>query len=191
MTDSQNPLNEAAVYTATPVLENELVMLRPITAEDTQALLRCYGDAHAVPFFNGDNCNGDDFHYTTAARMAEAMTFWEESRKRREFVRWAVVDQSLCEVVGTVEMFHRRAPDAFDHVGLLRVDVQSRMETRAFLNAVISLCLRHFYDAFEVERILTKAPPYATERVFALAAMGFSPLTGSLNGLPFYYERAR
>ena len=184
-------MNGLAVYANPPWLENELVMLRPVTAEDTQALLHCYGDVHAVPYFNSDHCHGDDFHYTTAAQMAAAIAFWEASRERREFVRWSVVDQSLGEVVGTVEMFHRRAPDACDPVGLLRVDVQSRMETRAFLHAVFSLCLRHFYDAFEVERILTKAPPFATERIVALTAAGFSPLPGDMGGYPFYYERTR
>ena len=184
-------ISEAEVYENRPCLENELVMLRPVTREDAAALLRCYGDTHAVPYFNSDHCNGDDFHYTTVERMAEAITFWEESRARREFVRWSIVDQSLGEVVGTVEMFHRRAPNDDDPAGVLRVDVQSRMETRAFLHAVISLCLRHFYDAFQVRRILTKAPPFATERIIALEAMGFSPRADDTNGKPFYYERTR
>lgn len=191
MSEPDECLGEAAVYENPPRLENELVLLRPVTAEDAPALLSCYGDAHAVPYFNSDHCNGDDFHYTTAERVAAAIAFWEQSRARHEFVRWSVADQSLGEVVGTVEMFHRRAPDEHDHAGVLRVDVQSRLETRAFLYAVFSLCLRHFYDAFEVERILTKAPPFATERIFALEAAGFTPLTGNMNGNPFYYERTR
>lgn len=184
-------MNELGTYQNPPVWENELILLRPVTLEDAQALLHCYGDVHAVPYFNSDQCNGDDFYYATVERMADAITFWEQSRERQEFVRWAVVDQSFGEVVGTVEMFHRRAPDAYDHAGILRVDVQSRMETRAFLHALLSLCLRHFYDAFEVERILTKAPPYAAERIIALTATGFVPLTDNMNGNPFYYERTR
>ena len=184
-------MNESETYQNPPVLENELILLRPVTLGDSQALLRCYGDVHAVPNFNSDHCNGDDFFYTTVERVAAAITFWEQSRERREFVRWAVVDQSLGEVVGTVEMFHRRASDAYDHAGILRVDVQSRMETRAFLHALLSLCLRHFYEAFEVERILTKAPPYAAERIIALTATGFVPLTNDMNGNPFYCERMR
>lgn len=179
------------LYTAQPTLENELVQLRPIADSDVKALLACYSDLHAVPFFNSDHCNGDDFHYTTPERVREAMAFWQQSYRNRAFVRWAVVDQSLCEVVGTVEMFHRRAPDANDHAGVLRIDLRSRFETRGFLHAVVSLCLRHFYDDFAVERILTKAVSHAKERRAALAAAGFTPTETGLLGYPHYFERSR
>ena len=178
-----------ALYTAQPTYENELVQLRPIAPSDTEALLQCYGDPYAVPFFNSDHCNGDDFHYITSERMREAMAFWARSYRERQFVRWAVVDQSLNEAVGTVEMFHRRANDENDHANILRIDLRSCFETRAFLHAVVSLCLRHFYGDFEVERIITKALPQAAERRFALAAAGFVPARRGLPGYPDYFER--
>ena len=179
------------LYTVQPTFENEIVLLRPITDEDIPALLRCYSDVHAVPLFNSDNCNGDDFHYTTPEQMEKAVAFWRQSYLDRAFIRWAAVDQSLTEVVGTVEMFHRIADDADNHVGLLRVDLQSRFETRAFIHALLSLCLRHFFEGFEVERIITKAPPQARERITALEAAGFVPMSRTLGSYPFYYERIR
>ena len=182
-------MSQDAVYSAQPTYENELVLLRPLTQADAPALLRCYADPHAVPLFNSDNCHGDDFHYTTLARMQQALAFWAQSYQERQFVRWAVLDASLGEVVGTVEMFHRRAPDADDHAGVLRIDLQSARETRAFLHGVASLCVAHFYEAFEVNRILTKAVPRATERRAALEAAGFHPAPRGLAGYPFYFER--
>ncbi|MCE5343173.1 MAG: GNAT family N-acetyltransferase [Eubacteriales bacterium] len=179
------------IYTRQPVLENELVRLRPIVAGDAAALLPCYSDPHAVPFFNADNCNGDDFHYTTLARMEQAITFWQESYQTRQFVRWTVEDQALGEVIGTVEMFHSGGEEFGGPWGILRIDLQSRYETRAFLYAVVALCLRHFYDDFEVERILLKAVPRATERRAALEAAGFTPLSAGPHGYPHYYERKR
>ncbi|MDD3212867.1 MAG: GNAT family protein [Eubacteriales bacterium] len=179
------------VYVRQPTYENELTLLRPVEAEDARALLQCYSDPHAVPFFNVDNCNGDDFYYTTVERMAEAIAFWNQSYRERVFVRWAVVDQAFGEAVGTVEMFHRIAEDEHNHVGLLRLDLQSRFETRAYIYTLLGLCLRHFYDDFSVERILTKAPPRAVERRAALTAAGFTPLEHGPLGLPDYFERKR
>lgn len=185
--DRQNP----DVYDKQPAYENELTLLRPIGTADVDALLKCYSDPHAVPLFNADNCNGDDFHYTTHERMAEAVAFWERSYRVRDFVRWAVVDQAFGEPVGTVEMFHRLAEDEHNHAGVLRIDLHSRFETRTYLYALLGLCLRHFYDDFGVERILTKAPSRAAERRAALYAAGFTPLEHGLLGLPDYFERKR
>ena len=52
-------------YDKCPILENENYMLRLVEAADAPDLLRVYSDDKAVPFFNGDNCNGDAFHYKT------------------------------------------------------------------------------------------------------------------------------
>lgn len=49
------------VYEFCPEFENDKFLLRLISEEDTNDLLRVYSDVKAVPFFNGDNCNGDDF----------------------------------------------------------------------------------------------------------------------------------
>ena len=48
------------VYEYCPQFENEKFLLRLISAQETNALLKVYSDAEAVPFFNSDNCNGDD-----------------------------------------------------------------------------------------------------------------------------------
>ena len=38
--------------------------------EDKADLLKVYSDEKSVPFFNSDNCGGDDFYYTTEKSVA-------------------------------------------------------------------------------------------------------------------------
>ena len=52
-------------YEKCPVYENENYMLRMVRKEDKEDLLKVYSDEKAVPFFNSDNCGGDDFHCVT------------------------------------------------------------------------------------------------------------------------------
>jgi ribosomal-protein-alanine N-acetyltransferase len=178
-------------YTEQPTLENELIRLRPFADGDAKKLLRCYSDPHAVPFFNADHCNGDDFHYTTLARMEQAVAFWQESYRNHWFIRWVVEDQATGEAVGTVEMFQSEVTFVGDPFGVLRVDLQSRYETRAFLYAVLLLCIKWFYEGFEVTNLLVKAIVQATERRAALEAAGFTPVAQGPRGNPHYYERKR
>ena len=53
-------------YEKCPVYENENYLLRMVRKEDKEDLLKVYSDEKAVPFFNSDNCGGDDFHYGTS-----------------------------------------------------------------------------------------------------------------------------
>lgn len=62
-------------YEKCPIYENENYLLRLVEASDAPDLLLVYSDEKAVPYFNSDNCNGDDFHYTTLERMQSAIGF--------------------------------------------------------------------------------------------------------------------
>ena len=50
-----------SVYENCPVLENEKYVLRFVKKDDASDLLKVYSDKHALPFFNSDNCDGDNF----------------------------------------------------------------------------------------------------------------------------------
>ena len=65
------------IYKECPTYTTNNLTLRFIQLEDATELLRCYSDEKSVPLFNSDNCNGDDFHYTTIERMEEAIEFWQ------------------------------------------------------------------------------------------------------------------
>lgn len=99
------------VYKRCPILENERYRLRLSIKEDAKDLLKTYSDPNAVPFFNADNCHGDDFYYTTIERMSQAIDFWICAYNNGWFVRWTIIDKQEEIAVGTIEAFRRESND--------------------------------------------------------------------------------
>lgn len=161
------------VYENIPVLGNEKFCLRGVEAGDREDLLKVYSDVKAVPFFNSDNCHGDDFHYETPERMAQAIDFWLFSYRNRYFVRWAIIDQTTGRAVGTVELFHRDSEDFFNNCGALRLDLRSDFETEAAIISILNLIVPEAYGWFYCDKIAVKAVFAAQERKKALSALGF------------------
>lgn len=168
------------IYEECPVYGKKIITLRQTNMEDAQELLNCYSDEKAVPFFNSDNCNGDNFNYTTIERMKQAIDFWSFSYKNKYFVRWTVILNDTNEKAGTIEMFHRIADDEFNHYGVLRIDLQSNYETQPIINEILEIVNEYFYEAFDVEAILTKAIPDATERIVTITHKGYNPINRKL-----------
>lgn len=180
------------VYEAVPVLENRRWRLRQAVEADAYDLLKVYSDPKAVPFFNSDNCHGDNFHYKDLDRMKEAITFWILSYPRQEFVRWSIEDKIKNQVIGTIELFHRDAEDFFTNTGLLRLDLRSDYETKEAVTGLLKLLLPVSYELFDCGQIATKAIPNASERIQALTGFGFQRADQCLighDGTPynFYY----
>lgn len=148
------------------VIDDLNYTLRYTTAEDCADLLKVYSDEKAVPFFNSDNCNGDDFHYTTMERMKQALDFWQFSYENRYFVRWTIVDKQSGEAVGTVELCGEKER------GILRLDLRSDYETKDAIFDIL-WCCDVLFDYFD--RVVTKAVPQAAERIAALEKFGFKP----------------
>ena len=170
------------VYETCPEFENEKYRLRLIEESDAGDLLKVYSDKKAVPLFNGDNCHGDDFYYTTAERMKQAVDFWVFSYKNGYFVRWSIIDRAKNEVIGSVEAFLRVAEDYFTNCALLRLDLRSDYETASEIESILSLIVRPFFEIFGSDKVATKAVPAATERRRALKALGFSESQEKLVG---------
>lgn len=164
------------VYDECPFYKKKLITLKQTTLEDAEELLKCYSDEEAVPFFNSDNCHGDDFHYTSIERMKQAIDFWEYSYKNRYFVRWTIISNNTNEKIGTVEMFHRIAEDDFNHYGVLRIDLQSKYEKYEIINEILEIVNKKFCRDFDVVSILTKAFHGANERILALKNNGYNSL---------------
>lgn len=51
------------IYEKCPVLEDSKFILRLVEEKDAKDLLSVYSDKNALPFFNSNNCNGDNFYY--------------------------------------------------------------------------------------------------------------------------------
>ena len=136
------------VYKTCPTFENDPYLLRLIEEGDAGDLLEVYSDKNALPFFNSDNCHGDNFYYPTAGRMREAVNFWISSYQNRWFVRFTIVDKAAAKAIGTIELFHRDADDAFGSTGVLRLDVGSSHEREDVLFNIVSLITPPAFELF-------------------------------------------
>lgn len=175
------------VYTECPMYKKKLITLRQTNMEDAEDLLKCYSDEKAVPFFNSDNCNGDNFYYTTMERMKKQIEVWDFCYRNKHFVRWTVILNNTNEKIGTIEMFHRIADDKFNHYGLLRIDLHSDYETQPIINEILEIVNENFYEAFDVKAILTKAIPDAAERITSLVRIGYQPLNSKVMTYDDYF----
>ncbi|MDR2043669.1 MAG: N-acetyltransferase [Clostridium sp.] len=184
------------VYENCPVLGGEKWELRLCAESDAPDLLKVYSDLLAVPLFNSDNCNGDNFHYTTLERMTEAIRFWQYAYDAKQFVRFSIVNKPENAIVGTVELFNRKSNDFYSNCGLLRLDLASRFEQQRNIAEILSLVLDESYLLFECDMLATKAIDTAEERIKALASLGFArgkePLIGH-DGTEYgsYYYRLK
>lgn len=161
------------VYETIPAFESSRFLLRQLEGRDAEDLLEVYSDKEALPFFNSDNCHGDNFYYPTIERMREAVAFWQQSYRDKWFVRWSIVDKTCGKVIGTIEVFHRDSGDYFNNAGLLRLDLKSGYETEEYIEDILKMLLADIYILFDCEMIATKAVPAAVRRIKALHSLGF------------------
>lgn len=162
------------VYKLCSTLESEKFLIRLFQNEDCDDLLKVYSDKNALPFFNSDNCDGDNFYYATKERMVEAISFWKTAYDNGWFVRLSIVDKSVSSVIGTVELCLRVSEDEFNNMGILRVDVRSDYEQEDVLYDVFSLVTPKLEEMLGCKGVLTKAPIYAVERIKAIKKVGFT-----------------
>lgn len=162
------------IYEECPTIENDRYLLRLVETGDCEDLLAVYSDKNALPFFNSDNCGGDNFYYSTRERMEEALDFWLTAYENGWFVRLSIVDKVVSKVIGTIELCLRVSKDAFDNMGILRVDVGSDFENEAVLSDIFSLITPHMSGLLGCKGVITKAPIYSVERISAIRKVGFT-----------------
>ena len=177
------------VYESCPSFENDKYLLRLSNTDDAKDLVSVYGDKNALPFFNSDNCHGDNFYYPDEQSMKTAIEFWLRSYKDRWFVRWTIIDKTTGTAIGSVELFHRVADDDLNHVGVLRLDLGSLYELAEIIYDILNLVISPAYELFDCSEIITKVPLYAIERIEAVSKMGFEKtdrlLVGTMDGYAY------
>lgn len=174
------------IYQECLVLESEKHIIRLFKDEDCDDLLEVYSDKMALPFFNSDNCDGDNFYYATKERMRDAIGFWHMSYENGWFVRLSIVDKSISSVIGTVELCLRVSEDKFNNMGILRVDVRSDYENEETLYDIFALVTPQLEDMLGCKGVLTKAPIYAVDRINAIQKVGFKKSEHMLIGKTGY-----
>lgn len=162
-------------YIDCPTYESTHFRLRQVREADAADLLECYADPLAAPLFNSDNCTSN-FIYHTQEEMLGCIHFWMADYARHGYVRFAILDKVRQKAVGTIEFFARNRVEGFGMVGVLRLDLASRYETEPDIAEILAVVEDHFYAAFEVGSIITKAIPKAKERIQALRKLGYSAL---------------
>lgn len=168
-------------------IENDKFFLRSVQDEDLEDLLKVYSDKNALPFFNSDNCDGDNFYYSSKNKMQSAMNFWKQSYEKGWFVRYSIVDKKVKTVIGTVELCIRKSEDAFNDNAILRVDVRSDYEQENHLYEIFSLIAPREESMLGCKVVATKAPIYAVERIKAIQNAGFIKSCNLLIGKNGYH----
>ncbi|MNO96687.1 hypothetical protein D3C76_883660 [compost metagenome] len=175
-------------YQVCPVFESERLVYRLVQEVDAADLLECYSDAASIPLFNSDNCN-NDFNFQTIEEMSGCIRFWLDEYEGHGYVRFSIVEKNSDKAVGTIEFFAgKERVEGLGVVGVLRLDLISRMENEEVLIEILSLVEKEFYDCFGVDAIITKAIPRAEQRINALLHSGYSTMEGNAM-MPFndYY----
>ena len=162
------------VYEKCPIMENEVYQLRYLEDLDAKDLFLVYHDKKALPFFNSDNCHGNNFYCDTQQNVEEAIKYWKIAYEDRDFVRWSIIDRKTMQAIGTIECFLRIAEDYFTNCALLRVDLRSDYETKERIFPLLQLIVPQMCTLFHTNIVATKAIETAVERRKALAKMGFS-----------------
>ena len=69
------------IFEKCPILENEKFFIRLFQMDDCDDLLKVYSDKNALPFFNSDGCDGDNFYYR---QKKLSFTKMEDVQKRAQ-----------------------------------------------------------------------------------------------------------
>lgn len=154
-------------YDVCPAYESRNFLLRLVSPDDAEDLLKCYSSSEAHRFFNDDNCAFGYGNVDTLEKMQYNIKLWLDSYCSRCFVRFSIIDKSLGTAVGTVEIF------GGTH-GVLRIDIMPEYECEKYLSELLDTADR-FYNDFACERIVSKAIPEASERIKALTKCGYVP----------------
>jgi ribosomal-protein-alanine N-acetyltransferase len=161
------------IYSENPRFQNKSFLVRKISKNDIDELMKVYSDKDSLPLFNSDNCHGDTFYYPTLEKMQKAYNFWTVAYKNKWFTRLTIIDRNNNLIIGTFELFLRSSFDSFDDTIVLRLDLKSEYENKTTIFTLLSLIIPKIPEYFGNKKIITKGWTYATERVEALKKFGF------------------
>ena len=153
-------------FSTCPVYESKSFLLRLVSPDDADDLLRCYVNKEARRFFNADTCTSD-FFYESLDEMRSCIGFWLEEYKAGKFVRFSIIVKASGKAVGTVEIIG-------SSFSVLRADILPEYESEEHLSELLNIADSFFHD-FGCHEIVTKAIPEAEARISALIKNGYGP----------------
>ncbi|MDF2686867.1 MAG: hypothetical protein K0S55_2050 [Clostridia bacterium] len=168
-------------YVECPIYETESFIFRLVEENDAKDLFECYSDIEAVKFMNSDTCI-NNFYYTTMQEMRNCIRFWLDCYASGGFVRLCIIDKKEIKSVGTIEIFG-------GEYGVLRIDILPVYEKEKYINEILDLSIKNFYDAFDIKNIVIKAIPSATERLSALKNFHFEADMQFRPNMDYYFRK--
>lgn len=180
--------------TDSTTFESDHFLLRLVAESDAEDLLECYADPEAQKYFNHDpSMNSDYFKGCDKARMLNCIRSWRKEFERKSWVRFSIVDKQRRKAIGTIEMYDKLAREnrsKYAGWSVLRIDISAAYETTDYISEILSLFDSvNFFDLFNVNIILTKAIPQATERIQALRNAGYTPFEWDESNRKYYWVK--
>jgi len=86
-------------------------------------------------------------------------------------------------------MFKREEKDEFNHFGMLRIDLYNKYEKQQYIDEILEIANENFYKGFEVDSIITKSIPNATDRINSLKCKGYVPINKKFMVYDDYFVR--
>jgi len=159
-----------------PELTTKHYKIRLVEPYDAKNLLSCYSDKEAVKRFNADNCPMD-FYFDDESELKKLIDFWLLEYSEGGYVRFSIVDQNSNTAFGTIEIFSKPTHhNVYGEVGVLRLDLPSTYETSKTITELLDLVDKEFPRLFSINSVITKAIPFAKERIKVLEQMGYKNL---------------
>lgn len=166
-------------YKECPILKSKRFIYRQVRVDDAEDLLECYSDRKSVKIFNSDNCP-IDFYFDDQKELSKLIDFWLKEYSYGGYVRFAVVNMTSQKAIGTIEIFAKKEKyEKYGSIGVLRLDLSSKYENEESITDIMEMIEEYFGKIFGIDSIITKAVPYAKERVEILMKRDYTLLTNS------------
>ena len=183
-------------YEQCPTYETEHFRLRLIAESDAADLLECYADPEAQKYFNSDpGANSDYWQGCDKERVVRCIRSWREAFERKSFIRFSILDQQREKAVGTIEMYDKLAREnrsRYAGWSVLRIEIASAYEKATYIGELLNLFdTANFFGLFNVNLLLTKAIPEATQRIEALQNAGYAPFAWDEPNRKHYWAKRK
>ena len=83
------------------------------------------------------------------------------------------MDKTKNKAIGTIELFHRKSNDYFNHSGVLRLDLKSAYEKTDKIVEIINID-NSAYELFNTKKLITTIPVYAIKCKAAFEKLEFT-----------------
>lgn len=171
------------IYLSNPKIENDKYRIRLVRKKDLEQIFKLYSNLDNLKCVNKDDCNLDNFHYTTMEKVLEKYHFWRCAYKNKWFARFSIISKQENKLIGVLELMKRRSYDTFDNAIVLRLDLFKEYEKYQVISELLSFIYEKMLKKCSYSKIAVKATLEMEERVKALINNNFKLTNRILIGI--------